>query len=496
MERWILAIDQSTSGTKAILFDESGRLVLRRTMEHTQYYPHPGWVEHDAVEIDRKLRQAATEVLEESGIDRRGIAAVAITNQRETTLVWDADTGTPVYNAIVWQCGRAGAICKELIERGYGPSIQERTGLVVSPYFSAPKVKWILDNVPGVREKAEAGRLCFGTMDSWVVWQLTGGKVHATDFSNASRTMLFNIHDRRWDPELLGWFGIPESMMPAVRSSDEIFGHTTLGKLLPVPVPVTGVMGDSQAALFGQNCFGKGMAKATYGTGSSIMMNIGERPLLSQQGLVTSIAWGRSGRIDYVLEGNINCAGDTIKWLADGLELISDSRQSESIAASLADNDGVYLVPAFLGLGAPYWDSDARASITGMSRGTKRSHLVRAALESIAYQVKDIIDLMIQESGIPLRELRVDGGPTRNEFLMKFQADLLNGTVVRSGIAELSALGAAYMAGLAVGLWQSQRELQALRTEYAVFSGDMSDDARKALYRGWREAVRRTLSSR
>jgi glycerol kinase len=494
MSRFILSIDQSTSGTKAILFDQSGRLVARATVEHQQFYPNPGWVEHDALEIYQKTLRAVENVLDESRIDRCQIAVVSIANQRETVLVWDKKTGKPVYHAVVWQCQRAGAICKELVDKGYAQMVREKSGLVLAPYFSAPKIKWILDNVPGVRSKAESGELLFGTMDTWIIWNLTQGKVHATDFSNASRTLLFNIKDLKWDRELLEVFTIPESMMPEVKYSTDIFGYTDVESLLPTRIPVSGVMGDSHAALFGQNCFAQGMAKTTYGTGSSIMMNIGNRPLKSQNGLVTSIAWGMHDRVDYVFEGNVNCTGATIKWLVDDLELMASSKESEKIAASVNDNGGVYIVPAFVGLGAPYWDSDAKATITGITRGAKKAHFVRAAEESIAYQIKDVIDLMICESGISLQELRVDGGPTRDNFLMQFQADMLNVNVVRNKIAELSALGSAYMAGLAVGLWKSRQEIENLRIQDAVFSGRMDEVSRNRFYQGWKEAVKRTLS--
>jgi glycerol kinase len=494
MASFILAIDQSTSGTKAIVFDESAKLICRSTVEHRQFYPNPGWVEHDAAEIYQKTLQAVGEVIENSHIDKSQIQAVSITNQRETALIWDKNTGTPVYHAIVWQCQRAGAICKDIASGGLSKIIKGKTGLILSPYFSAPKMKWILDNVSGVREKAESGSLLFGTMDSWLIWNLTGGKIHATDFSNASRTLLFNIHDLEWDQELLDIFTIPRSMMPEVKFSNEIFGHTSCGGVLPGEIPISGVMGDSHAALFGQNCFNKGMAKATYGTGSSIMMNIGGKPLDSESGIVTSIAWGMNRKVDYVFEGNINCTGATIKWLVDDLKLLASSKEAGSIAASIDDTDGVYLVPAFVGLGAPYWDSEARASITGMTRGTGKAHLVRAAEESIAYQIKDIIDLMICESSASLGELRVDGGPTKDDFLMQFQSDMLGVDVIRNRIEELSALGSAYMAGLAVGIWQNLQEIQSLRIQDAVFHSRMDDSKRTKLYHGWKNAVEQTLS--
>jgi glycerol kinase len=494
MAQYILAIDQSTSGTKAVIFDKSAKLIARSTVDHRQFFPNPGWVEHDGLEVYQKTLQAVKEVLNASNIQTEQIAGVSITNQRETALVWDKKNGKPVYHAVVWQCQRAAAICKDLIAKGYGKIVQEKTGLVLSPYFSAPKIKWILDNVPGARAKAESGDLLFGTMDCWLIWNLTGGKIHATDYSNASRTLLFNIKELKWDRELLKTFTIPESMMPEVRYSSDIFGYTTCESILAREVPISGVMGDSHAALFGQNCFRKGMAKATYGTGSSIMMNIGGQPLESKSGIVTSIAWGINKEVEYVFEGNINCTGATIKWLVKDLKLLSSSKESGSAASSVEDNEGVYIVPAFVGLGAPYWDSEARASITGITLGTQSAHIIRAAEESIAYQIKDIIDLMIRESGVPFQELRVDGGPTKDNFLMQFQADILNVNVVRNKIEELSALGSAYMAGLAAGLWQDKQEIQSLRIQDAVFSCHMNDDLRERLYHGWKEAVYRTLS--
>ena len=495
MAQYILAIDQSPSGTKAILFDRGGGLVCRRTAAHTQYYPQPGWVEHDALEIYQKTLKVMEEVLVASQVNREQIVALAVTNQRETVLVWEKTTGQPVYHAVVWQCQRAGAICKELVDCGCAALVREKSGLVLSPYFSAPKIKWILDNVPGAREKAESGQLLCGTMDAWLVWNLTGGKAHATDFSNASRTLLFNIHELRWDPELLEIFTIPAAMLPEIRSSNDVFGYTTLGSLFSRELPISGVMGDSHAALFGQSCFTKGTAKATYGTGSSIMMNIGDRPLASQSGLVTSVAWGMDGRAEYVFEGNINCTGDTIQWLVEEMALIGSAKEASRMAAQVADNGGVYLVPAFVGLGAPYWDSDARASVSGLTRGTTKAHLMRAAEEAIAYQIKDVLDLMIREAGIPLRELRVDGGPTKDDFLMQFQADILDIAVVRNKIEELSALGSAYMAGLAVGLWRDKEEIQSLRDLDRPFRSTMDSACRERLYRGWKEAVRRTLST-
>ena len=491
---YILSIDQSTSATKAIIFNEKGELLYRYNVEHAQYYPNPGWVEHDATEIYRNTIEAAKHVINDNGIDKECIVALSITNQRETTVVWNKNTGEPVCNAVVWQCQRGSEICRKLEEKGYGPIVKDKTGLVLSPYFSAAKAAWVLDNVEGARQKAEAGSLLFGTIDTWLIWKLTGGQYHVTDYSNASRTQLFNIKELKWDEELLKAFNIPMNMMPKVKYSDEIFGYTDMEGLFNKKIAISGIMGDSHAALFGQNCFVKGMAKATYGTGSSIMMNIGKKPMDSHKGLVTSLAWGMNGDVEYVFEGNINCTGATIKWLVDDLQLISSSKESGPIASSVDGNNGVYLVPAFVGLSAPYWDSEAKATITGITRGTKKAHIVRAAEESIAYQIKDILDLMVEESETELKELRVDGGPTRDEFLMQFQADMLNVPVVRTKIEELSAIGSAYMAGLAVKLWKNKEEIESLRVTDKEFKCKMDSIERDELYKGWKEAVKRTLS--
>jgi glycerol kinase len=493
-EAYILGIDQGTSATKAILFSADGALVHRCDAPHAQSYPRPGWVEHDPVELYEKTLEAVGELLRATRVRSSDIKAVSISNQRETALVWDRRTGVPIHNAIVWQCCRAAEICERIAAEGLADLVKDRTGLVLSPYFSAAKIKWLLDNVAGARDRMGRGELFCGTVDSWLIGRLTGGEVHATDYSNASRTQLLNLRSLDWDDELLRAFGVSRSMLPKIRFSDSIFGMTDLGGLLDRKVPIAGVMGDSHAALFGQCCFERGMAKATYGTGSSIMMNIGRSPIESRGGLVTSIAWGMAGEIEYVFEGNINCAGATIKWLVDDIELIPDSKSAGGIAASVPDNGGVYLVPAFVGLSAPYWDSEARASITGMSRGTKKAHIVRAAMESIAYQIKDILDLMVRESGTEIRELRVDGGPTRDDFLMQFQADMLAIPVECAAIEELSAIGAAYMGGLAVGLWKDKGEIESLREGGRTFKPLTSEAEREGRYRGWIEAVERTLA--
>jgi glycerol kinase len=493
-EPLILAIDQSTSATKALLFNRSGRLVHRTDESHQQFYPRPGWVEHDPEEILVKTIKAIRRLVEESGVNAEDIQVLSITNQRETALIWDRQTGKPAHNAIVWQERRTAPLCAELRAAGAEDTIRAKTGLVIDPYFSASKLKWILDNVDGARGAAESGRLAAGTIDSWLIFKLTDGKVHATDCSNACRTMLLNIHEVQWDSELCEIFTMPMGILPEVKPSSARFGETTLGGILHRPIPIVGVMGDSHAACFGQNCFKSGMAKATYGTGSSIMMNIGERALDPPRGLVTSIGWGLGNTVFYVYEGNIHCTGDTVKWLVDGLELIPNSRSSEGIAATVEDNEGVYLVPAFVGLGAPYWDSAARASILGMSRGSKKAHVVRAALEAIAYQIRDLVDLMAKGAGVRLKELRVDGGPTRNGLLMQFQSDMLQVPVVRTEVEEVSALGVAFMGGLGTGLWKDLGEIEALRRVDAVFTAKMPSERRDKYYHGWQEAVRRTLS--
>ena len=491
----ILCIDQSTSTTKAMLFGHSGNILHRCNKEHRQHYPRPGWIEHDAEEIYRNTLEVISGVLAESGTESGRIEALSITNQRETALVWDRKTGTPLYNAVVWQCQRGAPECRSLREQGHEETIKAKTGLVLDPYFSASKIKWILDNVEGARSRAEDGRLLLGTIDSWLVWKLTGGKVHATDYSNACRTLLFNINDLSWDIEIMDLFDIPSSLLPDVKCSDEIFGSTTCQGIFNRPVPISGVMGDSHASLFGQHCISAGLAKSTIGTGSSIMMHIGDRALESGQGLVTSIAWGRSGKVGYVFEGNVHCTGDTIKWLVDGLELLPEVAQSESLALSVPDNAGIYLVPAFAGLAAPYWDNEARASIVGMARNASKAHVVRAACESISYQTRDLLDIMIRESGIELKELRIDGGAARNRFIMQFQADMLNVPVVRGTIDEASSLGAAFMAGLSTGFWANTDELAAINPSQETFSPSMSQELREDFYRGWKEAVRRTLST-
>lgn len=492
IEKYILAIDQSTSATKAILFTREGKLYGRTTVAHQQFYPQLGYVEHDPMEIFENTLRAIKKVMAEANMSEDNLEVISITNQRETSLIWDKTTGVPIANAAVWQCLRGADICNELKSKGYSDLIRSKTGLVIDPYFSASKLKWTMDNTVGLKEKAEKGELLLGTMDSWLLWKFTNGKVHATDFSNASRTMLFNIKTLDWDDEIIEIFGLKRNMFPQVRFSDEIFGYTSTNVIFSKPLPIAGLLGDSHGALFGQNCFLPGMAKATYGTGSSIAMNIGATALDAPEGLVTSVGFGINGKVDYIFEGNIHCTGDTINWLKNEMGLINSASETEGLANSVDSTNGTYLVPAFVGLGAPYWDNSARASILGMNRDTTKAHVVRAALESIAYQVKDLIDLMVQDGGIELKELRVDGGPTRNNFLMQFQSDMLGRDVVRSTIEEVSALGAAFMAGLASGFWGSLDEIKALYSSDHTFSAVMDARENKKLYAGWKKAVERT----
>ncbi|MDA3879813.1 MAG: glycerol kinase GlpK [Prolixibacteraceae bacterium] len=491
-EKYILAIDQSTSATKTILFDQRARVAHRVTIAHKQYYPQDGFVEHDAEEIFDNTIKAIKQILNEKSVNENQLVSIAITNQRETAIIWNKNTGKPVANAAVWQCQRGIDICNELREKGFNDKVKAKTGLMLDPYFSAGKLHWLMNNIEGLKEKAHNGELLFGTMDSWLLWKLSNGKVHATDYSNACRTLLFNIQTLTWDDELLELFDLNKNMLPKVHFSNEIFGYTSSNVLFENPIPISGLMGDSHAALFGQNCFTPGMAKATYGTGSSIMMNIGQKPLEAPDGLVTSIGYGIDKKIFYVFEGNIHCTGDTINWLKNDVELISDASETETLANSVENNNGVYLVPAFAGLGAPYWDNVARASLSGMSRNTNKAHIVRSALESIAYQVKDLIDPMQEEGGVELKILRVDGGPTRNKFLMQFQSDMLNREIDCSDIEEASALGATLMAGLATGFWKDTDEIISLRNKGVIYSSQMDNEKRTALYQGWKKAVERT----
>jgi glycerol kinase len=490
-EKYILSIDQSTSATKVMVFDAQARLVNRVSLPHRQYYPQPGFVEHNPEEIYANTVDGIAEVIRRAKILPSSLACLSITNQRETSLIWNRHTGKPVANTAVWQCQRGTQICDELTQKGFGEMIRNKTGLLIDAYFSASKLKWIIDNTPGAKEDAQKGELLLGTMDTWLLWKLTAGKEHATDHSNACRTMLFNIHTLQWDAELIDLFGLHPSMFPRVQYSDTVAGRVSDSLLDFIEgLPIAGLIGDSHAAFFGQHCFTPGMTKATYGTGSSIMMNIGRTPREAPEGLVTSVGFGRNKIIDYVFEGNIHCTGDTLNWLTNDLQLIDSPQQAESIAGLVPGNGGVYLVPAFVGLGAPWWDHDARALICGMGRDTKKSHVVRAALESIAYQIKDLIDLMGEKSGIELQELRVDGGPTRNNFLMQFQADMLQKAVVRSTIEEISALGSAFLAGLATGFWNTE-DIAKLRVIDKTFHHSMVPSEIERLYYGWKTAVKR-----
>jgi glycerol kinase len=492
MKKYILAIDQSTSASKVMLFNQKAELVYRVSLPHEQFYPQPGFVEHDAEEIFSNVVAGLNEVVQKTKTDLKEVAALAITNQRETSLIWDKNTGKPIARAAVWQCQRGADFCRQLREEGKEPMIREKTGLLADPYFSGSKLRWIIENTEGASEKARNGELLAGTIDSWLLWKLSGGVSHATDYTNACRTLLLNLNTLDWDASLVRLFGLSPSMLPKLKASNEIFGYTHPDVVFDQPIPISGLLGDSHAALFGQNCFSTGMAKATYGTGSSIMMNIGSQALAAPAGLVTSIGFARTEKVDYVFEGNIHCTGDTISWLKNELQLISSASETETLATSVPGNNGVYLVPAFVGLGAPYWDNQARASITGMGRDCTKAHVARAALESIAYQVTDLIDLVAREGGIELMELRVDGGPTRNNFLMQFQSDMLGREVVRSTIEEVSALGATFMAGLATGFWKNLEEIEALYRSDKTFSAEMDKEEKEKLYAGWKKAVERT----
>lgn len=491
-KKYILAIDQSTSATKVMLFNRQAELVHRVGLTHQQYYLQPGFVEHDAEEIWQNTLTALERVVLEAEIKITDVAGIAITNQRETAMIWDKTTGKPVANAVVWQCQRGAEFCNILKEKGYGKTIMEKTGLIIDPYFSASKLRWLVNNIPEVKEKMQKNELLLGTMDSWLLWKLTDGKIHATDYSNACRTMLFNIHTLEWDKELIGLFELKESMLPEVKFSDEIFAYSDPEIIFGESLPISGLIGDSHGALFGQQCFKPGMGKATYGTGSSVMMNIGNQPLPPPHGLVTSIGFSHNKKIDYVFEGNIHSTGDTISWMKNELRLINDASETESLATSVDGNNGVYLVPAFVGLGAPYWDNEARAAIVGMGRDATKAHVARAALESIAYQVKDLVDLMETENGIQLTELRVDGGPTKNNFLMQFQANMLNSKLERSDIEEISALGSTFLAGMAFGFWNNIEELKSLRKSDKLFEPEMNSEKAAELYAGWKKAVERT----
>ena len=492
MAEYLLALDQGTTSSRAILFDRNGGSVQMANKEFTQLYPRPGWVEHDPVEIWSTQLATAHEAIARTGASAGDIAAIGITNQRETTILWDKATGRPVANAIVWQCRRTAGCCDRLRAAGEAAAIAEKTGLIVDAYFSGTKIQWLLDNTPGLRARAERGDVLFGTVDTWLIWNLTGGRVHATDYSNASRTMLFNIHTLDWDDDILALLRIPRSMLPKVVPSSGVIGRTD-PCLFGVELPIAGVAGDQQAALFGQTCFAPGTAKNTYGTGCFMLINTGERAVRSKHNLLTTIAWGVDGKVEYALEGSVFIGGAAIQWLRDGLRIIDSAAESEEYAGRVADTGGVYIVPAFVGLGAPYWDPYARGTIMGITRGTGREHIVRAALEAICYQTRDVLEAMTADSGTVLTELKVDGGAVRNNFLMQFQSDILGVPVRRPHVTETTALGAAYLAGLGVGLWSSKDEIVAKWQQEAEFTPSMSGEDRDRLYRGWRRAVERSL---
>ncbi len=489
-KKYILSLDQGTTSSRAIIFDKHQNIVAMAQKEFTQIYPKEGWVEHDPMEIYSSQFGVMIEAIVKSGIGPEEIAAIGITNQRETTILWDKTTGRPVYNAIVWQCRRTADICNNLVERGLSEYIKKVTGLVPDAYFSATKIKWILDNVPGVKEKAQKGEILFGTVDSWLVYKLTGGKVHITDYTNASRTMLFNIHTLQWDERLLKELDIPASILPKVKPSSQVYGYTDIQGAI---IPIAGIAGDQHAALFGQKCFQKGEAKNTYGTGCFLLMNTGKIAYESKSGLITTIAIGIDGEVEYALEGSVFVGGAVIQWLRDEMRFLAESRDAEYYAKKVDDTGGVYLIPAFTGLGAPYWDMYARGTIVGITRGTKREHIIRAAQESIAYQSMDLVNAMEKDTGLKLSVLNVDGGASRDSFLMQFQADILNKPIQRPVIKETTALGAAYLAGLAVGIWKNREELKKDKQYDASFNPNMTEEKRKKLVKGWHKAVGRSL---
>jgi glycerol kinase len=491
LAKYIMAFDAGTTSNRTIIFDKDSKIVASLNKEFEQIYPKAGWVEHRPMDIWNTQIETAKAVLSSAGIAPSDIAAIGITNQRETTVVWDKNTGEPIYNAIVWQCRRTASICDDLKAKGWGPKISEKTGLVVDAYFSGTKVKWILDNVEGARARAEKGELLFGNVDTWLMWKVSGGKVHVTDYSNASRTMLFNINTLDWDDEILKELNIPRCMLPAAKPSSFVYGKTDAG-IFGAEVPLAGAAGDQQAALFGQGCFQPGTAKNTYGTGCFMLMNLGTKPVPSKNGLVTTIAWGVDGKVEYALEGSIFIAGAVIQWLRDELRIVDNAPQSEEYASKVADTNGVYLVPAFVGLGAPYWDMYARGTIVGLTRGAKREHLIRAALESMCYQTRDVLEAMQADSGITLAALKVDGGAVKNNLLMQFQSDILGVPVDRPVVQETTALGAAFLAGLAVGFWAGKAELAEKWQLDRKFNPAMANDTKEALYKGWKKAVGRS----
>jgi len=492
MAKYLMALDQGTTSSRCILFDFEGNIIVSAQKELPNIFPAEGWVEHNPEEIWFTQRLVATQAMDAIGATAEDIAAIGITNQRETTIIWDKKTGKPVYNAIVWQCRRTADFCNSLVAEGLAPMIRKKTGLLIDSYFSATKIKWILDNVAGVRERAEAGELMFGTVDSWLIYNLTGKKVHATDCTNASRTMLFNINTMEWDKELLELLDIPESLMPEVLPSSHIYGYTE-DSLFGGPIAIAGVAGDQQAALFGQCCFNKGDVKNTYGTGGFMLMNTGDKPIYSENGLLTTVAWSIDGKVSYALEGSAFVCGAAIQWLRDGLGIIENAAQSYASAMAVKDSDGVYFVPAFVGLGAPYWDPYARGTIIGLTRGTTRNHIVRAVLEAMAFQTTDIIKVMEKEAGVTLKELTVDGGASANDLLLQIQSDLLAIPITRPACIETTALGAANLAGLAVGVFKSTEEIAVSRRQGAKFSPDIEDSLREEKLRNWKRAVERSM---
>jgi glycerol kinase len=493
-KKYVIALDAGTTSNRAIIFDREENIIAVAQREFTQIYPKAGWVEHDPMEIWATQSSVLTEVMAKANIKSEEIAAIGITNQRETTIVWDKNTGEPIYNAIVWQCRRTASICEKLKKDGHEEYIREATGLVVDAYFSGTKVKWILDNVEGAREKVKNGDLLFGTVDTWLVWKLTQGEVHVTDYTNASRTLLFNIKELKWDEKILDILDIPFEMLPEVKNSSEIYGHTDLGGINDIKIPIAGIAGDQQAALFGQACFSKGEAKNTYGTGCFLLMNTGEKAVESKNGLLTTIAIGIDNKVEYALEGSIFIGGAVIQWLRDELKLINDAADTEYFAKKVKDSNGAYVVPAFVGLGSPYWDMYARGTIVGLTRGVNRNHIIRAALESIAYQSRDLIEAMEEDSKIELKALKVDGGAVKNNFLMQFQSDILGTTVLRPEVTETTALGAAYLAGLAVGFWKDKEEISSKWRLDREFNPELEEEKKEKLYKGWKKAVSRALS--
>ena len=492
-QQYILSIDQGTTGTTVLIINKDGNIVSRAYSEFSQIYPKNGWVEHDPEEIFNVTLNVAKEAISKGDILPEELVSIGITNQRETTVIWDKKTGKSIHNAIVWQCRRTAPICKELKEKNYQELFKEKTGLVIDAYFSGTKVKWLLDNVPGTREKAEQGELLFGTIDTWLVWKLTGGKVHVTDYTNASRTMLFNIKTLEWDREILEILDIPDTLLPEVKDSSYRYGMTA-EHYFGVEVPISGIAGDQQAATFGQGCYKKGMAKNTYGTGCFMLMNVGKDPVYSDNGLLTTISWGIDGQVEYALEGSVFIAGASIQWLRDALDFFDNSADSEELASQVEDTDGVYFVPAFAGLGAPYWDMYARGGILGLSQANGKAHITRAALESMAYQSRDLLEAMQKDSGLELKELRVDGGASANNLLMQFQSDILNTDVSRPKNIETTAMGAAYLAGIAEGFWKDRDEIIQLIRADGTFTPDMREEKREKLYRGWKKAVKRVMA--